>query len=242
MALPPKFQQELTANPELAARRAQYMPLVQQAAAKYGIPPGLLDFTLLQESRYKPGVVGDNGDSLGMAQIQPATARGLGIDPSQLTNPQVAIDGAAKYLSQMYAKSGGDWGLARLGYNRGPGAIDAEKAGKRLPTVGQIALNNMAGARAFQQAAGEEGVTPPATGASQAVVGGSAPTLEALRSTLNLPAPAQQPKSEPYTASPFDGNGNATPVESKTPSVRMPTNAFQPTPYRDWYAALGFRR
>jgi soluble lytic murein transglycosylase-like protein len=52
-------------------------------------------------------------------QFMPATARGLGIDP---TDPNQAIEGAARYLRQQLDRFG-SLELAVAAYNAGPGAV-----------------------------------------------------------------------------------------------------------------------
>ena len=56
----------------------------------------------------------------GLMQLMPATARGLGVDP---TNPAEAVDGAARLLSQNL-RSFGSTSLAVAAYNAGAGAVN----------------------------------------------------------------------------------------------------------------------
>jgi soluble lytic murein transglycosylase-like protein len=52
-------------------------------------------------------------------QFMPATAKGLGVDP---TDPASSIDGAARYLSDL-TQQFGSTELALAAYNAGPGTV-----------------------------------------------------------------------------------------------------------------------
>ena len=87
-------------------------------AQRYGIPVDIFGAMLNQESGWNPEAVSPKG-AIGVGQLMPATARELGVDP---TDPYQNIEGAAKYLSQNY-KTFGDWRKALAAYNAGPGAV-----------------------------------------------------------------------------------------------------------------------
>ena len=57
--------------------------------------------------------------AVGLMQLMPATARGLGVDPR---NPAQAIDGAARLLKN-HLDTFGSTSLALAAYNAGPGAV-----------------------------------------------------------------------------------------------------------------------
>ncbi len=57
----------------------------------------------------------------GLMQFMPATAAGLGVRP---LDPASAVDGAARYLSQLTARFGST-DLALAAYNAGPAAVAA---------------------------------------------------------------------------------------------------------------------
>ncbi len=59
--------------------------------------------------------------ALGLTQLMPATARGLGV--TDATDPRQALDGGAKYLRQQLDRFGGDVAKALAAYNAGPGAV-----------------------------------------------------------------------------------------------------------------------
>lgn len=118
-----KPYETLIANPSIAKRREQYLPIVQREAQRVGIDWRYLDALIARESAYKPDAVGDNGRAVGLGQMHPATAKALGLNPKDRTNPELAIRAAAEYFAQGYRKAKGDAGLAGLGYNAGHGAI-----------------------------------------------------------------------------------------------------------------------
>lgn len=82
------------------------------------LPKGLLRRLVQQESAGNPRAVSPKG-AQGLFQFMPATAKELGIDPS---DPHQAADGAARYLLQNF-KEFGDWNKALAAYNAGPGAV-----------------------------------------------------------------------------------------------------------------------
>jgi peptidoglycan DL-endopeptidase CwlO len=92
--------------------------LFEKASARYGVPAGLLSAVARAESGYNPGAVSHAG-AVGLMQLMPSTARGLGVDPR---NPAQAVDGAARLLSSHLARFGST-SLALAAYNAGPGAV-----------------------------------------------------------------------------------------------------------------------
>lgn len=97
---------------------ARYSSLFQQAGAKWGISPEVLEAVARQESGGNPNAVSRSG-ALGLMQFMPATARSFGIDP---LDPKQAVDAAAQYLSQQ-VDAFGSIELALAAYNAGPGAV-----------------------------------------------------------------------------------------------------------------------
>jgi hypothetical protein len=92
-----------------------YRQAARDAARKYGIDPDMFLRLIQQESSFRPDVVSPKG-AIGLGQLMPATAKELGVDP---TDPMQNLEGAAKYLSQQL-KRFGDPSLALAAYNAGP--------------------------------------------------------------------------------------------------------------------------
>ncbi|MDP1794174.1 MAG: NlpC/P60 family protein [Acidimicrobiales bacterium] len=104
----------------LAAR--PYAAMIERAAAKAGIDPKLLAALAWSESNFRPDAVSSAG-AIGMTQLMPATAQGMGVDPY---DAEQNLEGGAKYLAVQLRRFGRvDHALAA--YNAGPTAV--RKAG-----------------------------------------------------------------------------------------------------------------
>ena len=99
--------------------RGEYLALAQQAARKHNIPENIFLRLVQQESNWNPRAKSHKG-ALGLAQLMPETARGLGVDPM---NPQENLEGGARYLKRQYDRFR-DWRLALAAYNAGPAAVE----------------------------------------------------------------------------------------------------------------------
>lgn len=115
----PRWLVELT--PYLAATDwrkktpAWAQPLVLEAAQATGVPPLLLSCLIRTESAWQPQVISSAG-ALGLAQIMPATAREMGVDP---TDPAQNVLGGARYL-RIQLDRFQSVRLALAAYNAGP--------------------------------------------------------------------------------------------------------------------------
>jgi peptidoglycan DL-endopeptidase CwlO len=98
---------------------AAYAGTIEQAAASNGIPAALLAGLLYHESRFEPNVVSSAGAE-GIAQFMPATAAGMGVDP---TNPTQSIEGAAQLLGG-YTRQFGSYADALAAYDAGSSAVE----------------------------------------------------------------------------------------------------------------------
>ena len=80
----------------------------QERVGRNGVPFALADAVVRIESRYNPRV--SNGGAMGLMQIKPATARGVGFAGSAtaLYHPETNVAYGMKYLAQAYRMSGGD--------------------------------------------------------------------------------------------------------------------------------------
>lgn len=89
------------------------------AGAATGVDPRLLAAVAWSESGFSPTARSGAG-AVGLMQLMPATARGLGVDP---TDPAQAALGAGRYLAEQMTSFGGRLDLALAAYNAGPGAV-----------------------------------------------------------------------------------------------------------------------
>ncbi len=117
---------------DLFPKAAPYQDAITGAQNKYGIPSNYLAKLLHAESSYDPAIISGQRKStagaIGIAQFMPATAAELGVNP---IDPISAIDGAGRYLSQLYAKFG-NWPEAIAAYNWGQGNV-AKKGLTKAP-------------------------------------------------------------------------------------------------------------
>ncbi len=91
---------------------------IDAIARRHGIDPRLLTALVWTESNFRADAVSHAG-ALGLAQLMPATARGLGVDPR---DPLANLDGGARYLrAQLDAFGRVD--LALAAYNAGPARV-----------------------------------------------------------------------------------------------------------------------
>lgn len=111
-------QASALAVPAYAGRRSAYLPHARAAARRHGIPEDLFLRLVQQESGWNPNAVSHKG-ARGLAQLMPATAAKLGVNPS---DPIQNLEGGARYLRMMY-NTFGDWRLALAAYNAGPNAV-----------------------------------------------------------------------------------------------------------------------
>jgi hypothetical protein len=93
---------------------------VLRAALEEGLEPDFVRSVARIESGLHQDAVSRKG-ALGVMQLMPATAAGLGVDP-KLTD-QNAL-GGAKFLRALLLRYGGNSALALAAYNAGPGAVD----------------------------------------------------------------------------------------------------------------------
>jgi soluble lytic murein transglycosylase-like protein len=118
---------------DLFPKAAPYKDAIQGAQDKYGIPENYLAKLLNAESSYNPAIISGQRKSTtgatGIAQFMPGTAAELGVNP---TDPMSSIDGAGRYLKQLYDQFG-NWTEAIAAYNWGPGNV-SKKGLAKAPT------------------------------------------------------------------------------------------------------------
>ena len=98
---------------------AAYKAKVAELAARFDLSPSLIEALVWQESRWRETAVSPVG-ARGLAQLMPATARELGVDPN---DPFANLEGGARYLRQQLDRFDGDLEKALAAYNAGPGRV-----------------------------------------------------------------------------------------------------------------------
>ncbi len=105
--------------PPMALATSQYVAIAQQDASAVGIPATYFVRQIQQESGFNPNAVSPAG-AVGIAQFEPGTAAGLGINP---WDPIQALKGAAKLMANYARQYGGDYAKALAAYNGGTGTV-----------------------------------------------------------------------------------------------------------------------
>lgn len=104
----------------------EYDGIFQKAADTYGVSVDLLRKMAWTESRFNPNAVSKTGPK-GMMQFTKATAKAMGLRvdgaADDRLNPELAINAAAKHLSDLVGKFDGDELKAALAYNQGEGTL-----------------------------------------------------------------------------------------------------------------------
>jgi hypothetical protein len=98
---------------------SDYVAIARQAAASAGIPQDYFVRQINQESGFNPNARSSAG-AVGIAQFEPSTAAGLGINPY---DPIASLYGAARYMARLDNSYGGDYAKALAAYNAGPPAV-----------------------------------------------------------------------------------------------------------------------
>ncbi len=102
---------------------------ITAAAQANGISPAIALAVAQRESGMDQGAVGTHGE-IGIFQLMPATAAGLGVDPANLDQN---IQGGVRFLADNINSFGLPAGL--YAYNWGPGNVQAWLAGRKpLPS------------------------------------------------------------------------------------------------------------
>jgi len=117
--------QAVPATPELKPVSAASEPkdLAVNAARKFDLPESFVQSVMRAESGFHADALSPRG-AIGLMQLMPDTARGLGVDPK---NPQQNSEGGAAYLRQLlalYENRPDQVLLALAAYNAGPGAVE----------------------------------------------------------------------------------------------------------------------
>lgn len=98
----------------------KYGPLISAAAEVFGLDESLLRAVVWQESRFRDWVTSPKG-AMGLMQLMPGTARGLGV--TNAYDPIQNVAGGARHLRNLLRRYGGDVSMALAAYNAGEGSV-----------------------------------------------------------------------------------------------------------------------
>ncbi|MBD1547464.1 transglycosylase SLT domain-containing protein [Labrenzia aggregata] len=103
-----------------AAHSKNYARLIRKAARKHGVPERVAMAVVQVESNFNPRARGSAGE-IGLMQIKPATARGLGFrgKARALYDPQTNLEWGMRYLAGAHKRASGDLCGTILRYNAG---------------------------------------------------------------------------------------------------------------------------
>ena len=118
-AVPAKATKGRAAQSPGSGERGAYRDLIAKHAAANGVPFALADAVVRIESRYNPKV--RHGGAVGLMQIKPQTARGLGYGGGAdgLLHPDTNLRWGMLYLAQAYRMSRGDTCATVMRYQSG---------------------------------------------------------------------------------------------------------------------------
>ena len=108
----------------------QYMPLIEGASRRYGVPKEQIIGTILRESSGNPNA--QNGSHYGLGQVSPAVFAEAGVtDRSKFKDPATNINAMARYLGQQTRAFGGDPIKGQAAYVVGAQGLKDMMAGER---------------------------------------------------------------------------------------------------------------
>jgi hypothetical protein len=107
----------------LGAASTSIQSLITSVANQLGVPPSIALAVAQKESSFNQAAVGAAGE-IGVFQLMPATAAGLNVNPSDLTQN---VEGGVSLLASLYQQFG-NWTEALAAYNAGPTHLAAGQA------------------------------------------------------------------------------------------------------------------
>ncbi|WP_151799000.1 tape measure protein [Acinetobacter calcoaceticus] len=122
-----KQQKVMAVNAKVQSLSKKYN--ISEKAVAAGIPQGLIEGMIMQESRgdtyRKSKLLTSSAGAQGLAQFMPATAKQYDVD---VRSEESSVNGMIKYVSDLLKQFGGDVNKAIMAYNAGPGNVRSGKA------------------------------------------------------------------------------------------------------------------
>ncbi|MCG9523375.1 tape measure protein [Acinetobacter pittii] len=147
-----KQQKVMAVNAKVQALSRKYN--ISEKAKAAGVPQGLIEGMIMQESRgdtYRKGrLLTSPVGAQGLAQFMPATAKQYGVD---VRSEESSVNGMIKYVSDLLKQFSGDVNKAIMAYNAGPGNVRSGKADGFKETKQYLAnvKSYTAGANGFKE-------------------------------------------------------------------------------------------
>lgn len=119
VSLPPSTN-KATKDQREVVKKLPYGQLILEKSDKYGVDPVLVAAVMTQESGFDKNNESGAG-ALGLMQLMPATAKGLGVGVNERSNPEKNVDAGVRYLRDLIKMFDGDVVKAVYSYNGGQG-------------------------------------------------------------------------------------------------------------------------
>ena len=104
----------------LKERLSLYQPYIDEASARYHVPPQFIQAVMRVESSFRYKAVSEAG-AQGLMQLMPKTARSMGVNDS--FDPRQNIMGGARLLRVLANRFEGDFVKVLSAYHAGSGAV-----------------------------------------------------------------------------------------------------------------------
>lgn len=115
------FQKVLNSKMEQSNQTAKDINgLIEHYSEKNGLDEDFVKALIKQESSFKPDAT-SNAGAMGLMQLMPATAKGLGVENAYDAEQNIA--GGTKYLKNLLSQYGGNKEMALAAYNAGPATV-----------------------------------------------------------------------------------------------------------------------
>jgi len=193
----------------------KYEDAVVKEAQRLGVDPKLALHVLYKETGNlkNPETARSKAGAIGVMQLMPKTAKGLGVDPM---NPEENIRGGITYLKQMMDQFN-DPTLALAAYNAGPGRVNQVlRSGRGIEALPRETQNYIRMA--------EGGIVAFANGGLGGEFGGSGEEDRTVDETV---------KVQPFEIDPMTGeklfSGYRNPIEVKKEPRREPFGVAKPS-------------